>query len=406
MKKSQLITIIFASAMCVGGTIGFVAAQMSNSTDVNTTVLETSNPTRTNPSEQPKLETINSNKLRPAPIDAVVTPSPTPPSNKLSDSDMIQAVIDRQSDLQLCSFDFDREAAIQSSEVFAQQNDVYLVKLFCWMAAYQGVSAMVKVDASQADLNIMPLDLELAGFTDFDPKTQIVSNSYKYNGAGVCLGLTQYHWNGYDLKLISSTVRDGRPGGCADFGARSPDASRLITHNQVGVAQLGMTFGALKQALGRETTFKRVPLGVDMGEGMEVRQYGRTLFRVGFVDPRPPTQQDPNQTPAITDQSVINLIMVSNPDFSTKEGVGPGTPLKDAIAQYGPATLSFSYENEGREYIEFARKIGPGVWIRSNQRTLTPFAGIYPKTKRESSFHQTQQYQEHAGIGSIMITKR
>ncbi len=405
MKKSQLMTIIFASAMCVGGTVGFVAAQMSNSADM--AAVATSAPKALIDSREP-LQPQPKALSKPSsdPIAPVVTPSPAPPSKEMSDSDIIKAVIDRQSDRQLCSFDFDRAAALRGSEVFAKQDGIYLVKLFCWMAAYQGVSTMVKVDATQPELKITPLDFELAGFTSFDPKTQIVTNDYKYNGPGVCRELTQYHWNNHYLALVSSTVQDGRPGGCDEFGARSPHASFLITPNNVGVAQLGMTFGALKQALGRETTFKRVPLGVDMGDGMEVRQYGRVQFRVGFVDPRPPAQQDPNQTPVITDQSVIDLIMVSNPNFRTKEGVGPGTSLQDAITKYGPATLSFSDENESREYIKFAREIDPSIQIRSNQWTLTPFAGIYPKAESGSSFHQTQRYQEHAGIGSIMITKR
>lgn len=94
-------------------------------------------------------------------------------------------------------------------------------------AALRGSEVFAKQD-------IEPLDLELAGFTSFNPKTNIVSNEYKYNGAGVCRSSTQYSWDGCGLRLISSTVRGGRPGGCAEFGAQYGPATLAFSDDNEG----------------------------------------------------------------------------------------------------------------------------------------------------------------------------
>ncbi|MFM1842948.1 MAG: hypothetical protein RLZZ490_1686 [Cyanobacteriota bacterium] len=100
------------------------------------------------------------------------------------------------------------------------------------------------------------------------------------------------------------------------------------------------------------------------------------------------------------------MIMVTNPHYRTAAGVAPGTPLKAAIAQYGPATLSYNPEAESREFITFANTpfantSASRVWFRSNQWTVTDFAGIYPESS--DSYRQTQQYHDHGAIGAIWL---
>ncbi|MBE9049947.1 DUF1176 domain-containing protein [Nostocales cyanobacterium LEGE 11386] len=331
----------------------------------------------------------------PAPELTQSAQQPQPPSivaDKPNSERILNEVISRQKSLQVCDFEFNPETARQSSEVYSNKEGQHLVQLLCFMAAYQGRFAFLEVDTSQPELKIQPLELELAGFPQFDPQTNILSNSYKFIGAGTCLQTTQYYWRDDALRLISSEIVDGQPNGCQELGVRSPSANQLITNKNVGPAKLGMTLGQLKQVLGEEAKFAPASLGVDAGEGIKVSQEGTLQYALGFTaEGKQP----------ITDNSVINSITVSNPDYRTTAGVGPGTPLKQAVAIYGPATLFYNWNNEGREYIEFEQGLGSGVLIRSNQWTITDFAGIYADTKAE--FNKTQKFHEHAGIGSITI---
>ncbi|TVP67860.1 MAG: DUF1176 domain-containing protein [Nodularia sp. (in: Bacteria)] len=315
--------------------------------------------------------------------------------SKPNSETILNEVISRQKSLQVCNFEFDSEAAREWSKVYTNDQGQYLVKLLCFMAAYQGAFTFLQVDTTQAELKIEPLELEVAGFPEFDPKTKILSNAYKFTGAGTCIQETQHYWNGDGLRLISSQLIDQVPNACAESGARSPSDNQLITTNSVGTAKLGMTLGELKQDLGEDATFKATPLGVDAGEGIKVTQYGNVLYLLGFAEQKQP----------ITNNSQITMITVDNPSYRTTAGIGAGTPLKEAVAAYGQATLSYNWNNEGREYIKFAQGLGAdtGVWIRSNQWTLTEFAGIYSDTKSE--FNETQKYHDHAGIGSITIRK-
>ncbi|NJN72589.1 MAG: hypothetical protein HC799_07120 [Limnothrix sp. RL_2_0] len=236
----------------------------------------------------------------------------------------------------------------------------------------------------------------MAGYPTFDPVTSTISNSYKFIGAGTCFESTQHYWDGYFLQLVSSSLEDGIEGGCAELGVRSPAEDQLITATGVGMAKLGMTLGELKQLLPEDSSLSPTELGVDMPAAIEVSFYGAAQFDVAFS-----YEDEP-----ITDQSKIEMIVVSNPMYRTAEGVGPGTLVKEAIAQYGAATLSYNMENESRESITFAKSLfpettGSSVWLRSNQWTVTDFAGIYPNSI--DSYQETQKYHDHAAIASIWI---
>ncbi|MCG6133808.1 MAG: DUF1176 domain-containing protein [Nostoc sp. LLA-1] len=319
------------------------------------------------------------------------SPSIIAENDQPSSESILNEVISRQKSLQVCDFEFDPEAARQFSEVYTNNQGQHLVQLLCFMAAYQGRFAFLQVDTSGSDLKIQPLELEVAGLPEFDSQTNILSNSYKFVGAGTCIQATQHYWRGDGLRLISSQMIDGKPNGCQELGGRSPSGNQLITTQNIGPAKLGMTLGQLKQVLGEEAKFEPTSLGVDAGEGMKVIQEGTLQYLLGFTA----------EEKTITDNSLINSITVANPDYITSTGLGPGTPLKTAVAVYGPATLSYNWNNEGREYIEFEKGFGSGMSIRSNQWTRTDFSGIYSDTKAE--FNKTQKYHEHAGIGSITI---
>ncbi len=318
-------------------------------------------------------------------------------------AEIFDAVVQRQTELGLCENDTDLAQNLKYSDVYAKGESQYLVSVLCYMAAYQGVYEFVTVDTAQTPYEMNHSQVRLAGFPTYDPARSIVTNGYKFNGPGSCIGNSRYHWDGYSLRLISSTLEDGVANGCEELGVRSPATEQLITATSVGMAQLGMTLGELRQLLPEDTSIEPTQLGVDMPPGMRVSFYGEQQFKLAFDTTDPETFE---QRP-ITDQSKIEWIVVSNPSYMTAEGVGAGTPLAEAIAQYGVATLAYNTESESRESIEFTNgpfpeAEGSRVWIRSNQWTITDFAGIYPETV-ESSYHQTQNYHDHAAIESIWI---
>lgn len=309
---------------------------------------------------------------------------------------IFDAVIKEQTELGLCADGDDLSQNLEASEVYARGETEYLVSVLCFQAAYQGNYEFVSVSTATTPFELSRANMSLAGYPTFDPATSILSNSYKFIGAGTCFESTQHYWDGYALRLVSSSLVDGVENGCADLGVRSPAADQLITATGVGMAKLGMTLGELKQLLPEDSTIQAVELGVDMPPAMAVSFYGQAQFDVAFS----------YEDDSITDQSKIEMIVVSNPMYRTAEGVGPGTLVEEAIAQYGAATLSFNMENESRESIEFADGLfpetaGSSVWLRSNQWTVTDFAGIYPSSS--DSYQQTQNYHDHAAIASIWI---
>ena len=101
------------------------------------------------------------------------------------------------------------------------------------------------------------------------------------------------------------------------------------------MAKLGMTLGELRQVLPEDAKIYATELGVDLPSGMEVNFYGELQFELAFD----------NGDKQITDQSKIEMIVVRNPSYRTAEGVGAGTRVKEAIAHYGAATLSYGWDN-------------------------------------------------------------
>ncbi|MBV5260777.1 DUF1176 domain-containing protein [Synechococcus moorigangaii CMS01] len=334
----------------------------------------------------------------PEPAPAVTTPPPGAIAQVVTGTkkaDIFQRVVAQQANLDLCADGDNLAANLEGTTVYHQGEDQYLVSVLCFMAAYQGAYEFVYVNGE----TLTHSRIALAGFPTFDPETSLLSNAYKFNGAGSCFEESQYYWDGYSLRLVSAKIVDGVPNGCADLGGRSPSADYLITAAGVGPARLGMTFGDLKAQLPEAATFEPVPLGVDLPRGWRVNLYGAEQFVVAFGE------ADSETLP--TDQAEITLIMVQNPSYRTAVGVGPGTPLPEAIAQYGQATLSYNPEAESREFIEFAEAPFSStdpfrIFFRTNQWTLTDYAGIYPD--HQGGYQITTQYEDHAAIGAIWLT--
>jgi hypothetical protein len=107
-------------------------------------------------------------------------------------------------------------------------------------------------------------------------------------------------------------------------------------------------------------------------------------------------------TDAPSPDTTIEMLTTRHPRFKTREGVGPGVAIADAAVVFGDAFLSYSDDDEGREYVEFDR--GPVGSIRF--RTLAPSgpaakAGVYEDSA--GPFHETDEFVPDAVIGAVEV---
>ncbi|MGJ3252784.1 MAG: hypothetical protein ACFE0J_16880 [Elainellaceae cyanobacterium] len=130
---------------------------------------------------------------------------------------------------------------------------------------------------------------------------------------------------------------------------------RVITHNQIGPARLGMTLGELKQQLGDRAEFVVEQSFMVDFDAIAVRQNGDTLFYIIQSEHEPMQDDDP-----------IQLLLTTNPAFRTPEGVGPGLSINQAVSVYGQPTLSYNSQNEMRESVKFADFSASNVVFRTN----------------------------------------
>lgn len=318
-----------------------------------------------------------------------------------------QQITTERSRLNLCADEDELTSRLDDIRVYGQDDSLFLVQVLCFNAAYQGVYEFVSVDFNQYPPTLDKANVTLVGYPYFDPDTNVISNSYKFTGAGTCYETSEHYWDGYSVQLIYSAIEDGIPNGCEDLGVNVPYEDYLITAKGVGLAQLGMTLGELKSLLSDQHQFIPYQWGVDLPSGLMMQFYGEDQFALIFDNIDPGTGE---QFP-ITDSSIIRALVVRNPQYRTPEGVGPGTLLSEATQNYGPVSLSYNWDMEGREYINFEEGLlgnenDNGIsWIsmRSNQGTLTQFAGIYPEDIYSSSYQTTDRYHDHGAINSIEI---
>lgn len=173
----------------------------------------------------------------------------------------------------------------------------------------------------------------------------------------------------------------------------SSPASKTLTISAkgIGLAKLGMTFGQLKQVLEPDTKFKvDSPFMVDF-DAIALSQSGKVQYYILY----------PAGT-KLADSDPIEMLLTDNPNFRTAKGVRPGTPLEQAEAVYGDATLSYNTSNESREYVKFVNQPAQNLLFRSfapNQQ----FAGIYSSPLGE--YNETKKFHKSAKIGSILVSQ-
>lgn len=165
----------------------------------------------------------------------------------------------------------------------------------------------------------------------------------------------------------------------------------IISANGIGTAKLGMTFGQLKQALGKKAEFKIVsPFMVDI-DAIAISKSGKVQYYILY--PAGTTFSDANS---------IELLLTENPNFRTVEGVGSGMFLEQVETVYGEATLSYNTQNESREQVRFANQPAQNVTFQPTAPNQI-FAGIYPFTSGE--YNETKNFYESALIRSALVQK-
>ena len=171
----------------------------------------------------------------------------------------------------------------------------------------------------------------------------------------------------------------------ASAAAAQVDDDRLITADGAGDAVVGSTPAEMQAQLGPD--FQLVDIGpflVDI-EGVEVQKDGTPQFFAGYVAGEGPD---------------LDLLVITNSEYQTAEGVGPGTPIVDAEGIYGDATLSFNVNSESREFVRFEN--GPEGRILFRVDNSDGMVGIYDDPDAE--FAETTEYGEYGVIESIWVS--
>lgn len=172
----------------------------------------------------------------------------------------------------------------------------------------------------------------------------------------------------------------------------SPPASATFTISPEGIgsAKVGMKLGELKKVLaGKAQLQVKSPFIVDF-DALAIVQSGEEQYYVLYPAGMP-----------MADSDVIEALVTDNPNYRTAQGVGPGTPIEQAEAVYGQATVSHNTLNESREYVTFANPPSEDISFRTMAPQGQQFAGIYSSSQGE--LKETKKFQKTAVIGLVEV---
>lgn len=179
-----------------------------------------------------------------------------------------------------------------------------------------------------------------------------------------------------------------------------PIGKQLITPQQIGKAQLGMSVGELKQlypqANYRLTSLPGIPRAIAVSEKSEDLFY--------FI-------ASPDSGGLPRDEAVIMFVTTNNPKYKTVEGIKPGISLEKATKAYGPVLLYFSPQ---AEYAQFQNqpsnpRSGMGFWAKAAAGQKA--AGVYQWSNTQqnscetgnSGFCQSNQFNPGSTIWYISV---
>jgi hypothetical protein len=165
-------------------------------------------------------------------------------------------------------------------------------------------------------------------------------------------------------------------------------AAEPISETGIGPLVLGMRADEIRDAL---------------PEGLSVLAYDQ---QGPLVDTEGVTIYDKQSEPVLYALALpgegpgLGIFVFVDDAFRTADGVGPGSTIAEASLAYGPPTLSYSYDNEGREFVGFAYYESLDVRFRVDS-VPGDFGGLYPEDA--GSYATTTEYREGATIGSVWV---
>jgi len=177
----------------------------------------------------------------------------------------------------------------------------------------------------------------------------------------------------------------------------------LISTDGIGKAKLGKTLGHLKRISPPDTEFDLVsPFTSDLN-AIAVTQKGLVQYYIlyGAESDADPAEFAPQ------DDDVITLLMTSNYNYQTEEGIKVGTSIKEAEDLCGDAILSYNVDGESVEYISFGDyNNSDNIRFRASYFKLISdglgYAGIYPEYPGVA--YTTDKYQSDAAIAAIEVS--
>ncbi len=167
------------------------------------------------------------------------------------------------------------------------------------------------------------------------------------------------------------------------------DNGFLISKKGIGLAKLGMRFSDLKKKLGKRFQWRvEKNLLVDF-DGIAITKDGEVQYYILYA-----------AGTTFKDKDKIQTLLTYHPLYKTNEGVGVGTLIADGAEIYGKAKLVYNLDNEGREYVNFAKKPG-NISFRTGSYGDGSLSGIY--AEKSGSFNETTKYKEDGKIESVEI---
>ena len=168
-------------------------------------------------------------------------------------------------------------------------------------------------------------------------------------------------------------------------------ANFSLSSQGIGLAKLGMTYQQLKTAIGASLKLTIHQNFMVDWDAIDVSQDSKVQYRILY--PAGTTFQERDR---------VTILQTDNPNYQTEQGIGSGITIKKAESIYGKATLSYNLDNEGREYVRFAKQ-PPRMFFRvGNANMKNTLGGIYGQTR--GGFGETNKYRDDAKIQSVEIT--
>ncbi len=108
-----------------------------------------------------------------------------------------------------------------------------------------------------------------------------------------------------------------------------------------------------------------------------------------------------SQSDELADTLHLQLVATLDPQVRTAEGVGPGTSIGEAARKYGDPVLSYSTNDESREYAKFPRYPARNVLFRVGPGEGDAFfAGKYTT---EGEYNETTSFDSAASIKMVLV---